>query len=108
MTNNPSIRDQAEALLVRLGSGAGEKDFDVNSFVHRLLAKHRKIALVWCVEDVQSERPDLSDDQAWDVLHEVERKHDAEVGISWTTLNCMAEMLFGHAPETDEFKEAQP
>jgi len=69
--------------------------------VHELLAGRKQIAAIWSVEDVQQIRPDLTDDQAWEVLYEVGRKHDAEYGINWTTLECMADILFGPAPETD-------
>jgi hypothetical protein len=61
---------------------------------HKLLAKHRMIGVVWCIQDVQEVRPDLTDDQAWEVLQEVERKHDAEYGINWTTLEIVADDLF--------------
>jgi hypothetical protein len=30
--------------------------------VHALLAKSRQIAVIWSIEDVQQERPDLNDD----------------------------------------------
>ena len=39
---------------------------------HELLAKHRMIGVVWCIDDVQQLRPDLIADQAWQVLQEVE------------------------------------
>ena len=61
---------------------------------HEFLAKHRMIGVVWCIDDVQEVRPDLTDDQAWEVLQAVERKHDAEYGISWTTLEIVADDLF--------------
>ena len=32
--------------------------------------------------------------------------HNAEYGISWTTLETVADDLFGNAPETDETEEA--
>ena len=70
---------------------------------HLLLAKHRMIGVIWCIQDVQQVRPDLTDDQAWEVLQEVERKHDAEWGINWTTLEQFAEELF---PETTSEQEA--
>jgi hypothetical protein len=59
-----------------------------------LLAKHRMIGVVWSIVDVQQVRPHLTDDQAWEVLQEVERKHDAECGITWTTLEIVADGLF--------------
>jgi hypothetical protein len=59
-----------------------------------LLAKHRMIGIVWRIEDVQGVRPDLTEDQAWEVLQEVERKHDGEAGTNWTTLEFFADELF--------------
>jgi len=106
-TTNPSLRDQAEALLTRVKSVAPDiEPFDINHFVHRLLASDRKIAAIWCIEDVLGIRPDLTADQAWEVLERAGDKHDAEYGISWTTLECVAEDLFGNAPKTDKAEEA--
>lgn len=70
--------------------------------VHALLARRKQIAAIWSVEDVQQVRPDLTAEQAWEVLREVGRRHDAELGITWLTLECFAEDRFGRAPETDE------
>jgi len=70
--------------------------------LHELLAARHKIAAIWCIEDVQAVRPDLTDDQAWEVLQDAQRKHDAMMGISWDTLEILAEDLFGPAPETAE------
>jgi transposase-like protein len=105
--NHPSLHDQAEMLLAQIESASPDHEpFDINHFVHRLLAYDRKIAAIWCIEDVQGIRPDLTAEQAWEVLEEVSRKHDAEYGISWTTLECMADILFDRAPKTDEAEEA--
>jgi hypothetical protein len=71
---------------------------DINLLVHQLLAKHRSIAAIWCIDDVKGIRPHLTDDQAWEVLEEVGRKHDAEHGISWTTLQVMADYMFPNRP----------
>lgn len=46
----------------------------------------RQISIVWGIEDVQSVRPDLTDDQAFAVLKEVEHRHDANIGINWDVL----------------------
>jgi len=75
---------------------------DVDCHVHALLAKYRKIAAIWCIEDVQHLRPELTDGQAWEVLQQVRAIHDAECGISWTTLETVAEDLFGSLPESEE------
>jgi len=69
-------------------------EIDIDPNVHQLLAKQNKIAIIWCTEDVQGLRPDLSEDQAWEVLQQVEDIHDAEYGINWTTLKTVADDLF--------------
>ena len=62
--------------------------------LHRFLAKQRQIAIVWSIEDVHEVRPDLSDEQAWLVLETCKRNHDANVGITWDTLEITADYLF--------------
>jgi hypothetical protein len=74
----------------------------VNLYVHDLLARHRQIAAIWAVEDVKGIRPHLTDDQAWEVLEQVGRKHDAEYGISWTTLECVADDLFPVSDDSNQ------
>jgi hypothetical protein len=67
--------------------------------IYEVLAERRQIAAVWGTEDVQAVRPDLTNDQAWQVLMLVERRHDASLGITWLTLEHAAEELFGAPPE---------
>jgi hypothetical protein len=67
--------------------------------IDELLAGRKQIAVIWCIEDVQAVRPDLTDDQAWEVLQDVGRHHHAELGIHWLTLETTAEMLFGPTPK---------
>jgi hypothetical protein len=62
--------------------------------VHALLRQRRQIGFIWSIEDVQTIRIDLTDDQAWKVLSECERTHDCEIGINWSTIECIADMLF--------------
>ncbi len=69
--------------------------------VHELLAGRKQIAAVWSVEDVQAIRPDLTGEQAWQVLQRADTRHDATLGITWDTLEIIAEDLFGPAPATD-------
>jgi hypothetical protein len=45
-------------------------------------------------DDVHEVRPDLTVDEAWEVLQCVEKWHDANHGICWYTLEAAAEMLF--------------
>lgn len=72
---------------------------DIDHHVHRLLAEEHKIAAIWCTDDVLGIRPDLNEEQAWEVLEQVGDIHDAEWGISWTTLETVADDLF---PKPDE------
>ena len=65
-----------------------------------------EVAIGWVIEDVQSVRPDLTDDQARQVLQAVERNHDATIGINWDVLDYHAETLFGTGPQTDDTEEA--
>lgn len=82
---------------------AGKRSVDIQSLdVHAILAERRQIALIWGVEDLQEVRPDLSDEQAWQVLQNADRRHDATMGINWDTLECHAEMLFGDAPDSSD------
>lgn len=61
------------------------------------------IALHWTVDDVISTcaQRDLiiTKEQARKVLGEVLRNHDANYGVSWDTLDIVADMLF---PQTND------
>ena len=48
----------------------------------------------WHIEDVQSVRADLDDDQAHEVLEAVADNFDANVGITWDVLEFWADDLF--------------
>jgi hypothetical protein len=78
---------------------------DITLYVHQLLAKHRQIAAIWCIDDVKGIRSHLTDDQAWEVLEQVGDKHDAEWGITWTTLETVADDMF---PEPDDVSGERP
>jgi hypothetical protein len=68
-----------------------DEEFDLD--VQDLLARQRQIAVIWSTDDVWSVRSDLSEDQCWEVLKQVEHYHDANQGISWATLEIIAEEL---------------
>lgn len=53
-----------------------------------------EIAITWHIDDVRYIRPDLSDEACRDVLHYADRKHDADLGITWAILEATAEMLY--------------
>ncbi|MBI3867409.1 MAG: hypothetical protein HY299_02675 [Verrucomicrobia bacterium] len=59
-----------------------------------LLEQRKQVAIIWCVEDVQEMRPDLSEDQAFEVLLECKRAHDGEIGFTWTLIQEIASDMF--------------
>ena len=65
--------------------------------IHRILTERNQIAIIWDIEDVQSLRPELTDEQAWQVLENAARHHDAGIGINWEVLEATAECLFPEA-----------
>jgi hypothetical protein len=52
------------------------------------------ISIVWYIDDVQSVRPDLSDEQAWEVLLAAKDNHDASLGINWDVLESWCDNLY--------------
>lgn len=72
--------------------------------IYELLAQRRQVAIIWDIEDVQNMRPDLNDDQAWQVLQRCEKHHDCETGFTWLLIELVAEDLFP-CPEGNEKEE---
>lgn len=48
--------------------------------------KLREIAIIWNTEDVKRIDQDLTDDQAWEVLKNIEKDHDCNTGITWQVI----------------------
>ncbi len=57
------------------------------------------IAIVWHIDDVLQVRPDLSREQAFQVLKQAKDNHDANIGINWDVLTDCAESLFAEREE---------
>jgi hypothetical protein len=62
----------------------------------------RQIAIIWDIDDVQSLRPDLDDNEAMQVLSAVDDKHDANIGINWDVIQFWADELYPQDEETEE------
>jgi len=60
----------------------------------------RQVAIVWDISDVKSERPDLTDEQAMEVLQDISKHHDADLGVCWETIRVVADNLFPKAEST--------
>ncbi len=97
--------DQAAEVMRHVTEAATTTPGMTDSDIHAIHAKRREIADIWCIEDVQEVRPDLTEDQCWEVLEATRRYHDATIGINWDVLNCHAAILFGYAPKNDEAGE---
>jgi hypothetical protein len=79
-----------------------EPDEEFSLDLYPLLQRNRLIAHTWCIDDVRKIRPDLDDDQAWEVLQRTDKYLDSEIGISWQTLEIWADDL---VPQPDDAGE---
>jgi hypothetical protein len=79
-----------------------QKPFELIEQFRTLLGQQGYIASLWNTEDVQSLRPDLSDDQSMVVLDECMRRHDAEIGINWYVIGFHADNLFPKPSSANE------
>lgn len=59
----------------------------------------------WHVDDVRSERPDLTKEQCREVLRNLKRNHDANIGINWEVINVVAAILYPAPDNLDEQRE---
>jgi hypothetical protein len=92
-TSNGQLRVSADIDLDDLlGSIPEEDEIDVD--IHALLAENRQIAHIWGIDDVQQQRPDLNEDEAWAVLQAAAKRLDSNYGITWDTLKILADELY--------------
>jgi hypothetical protein len=56
----------------------------------------------WHVDDVLNQRPDLTEDQACDVLDRLADNFDANIGINWEVIDACAHYLYPETSETEE------
>ena len=56
-----------------------------------------EISIIWSTEDVLHQAKEkgvkLTEDEANEILLQMERKHDADIGISWSTIDDYIEGL---------------
>ncbi len=70
--------------------------------VHAQLKRSRQIAIIWSTDDVLAVRPDLTPDQAWEILQASQHNHDANFGVTWQSLEATADALYGLAGSTGQ------
>ena len=56
----------------------------------------------WHIEDVQSVRPDLDEDQCLEVLDTMANRFDANDGINWDVIRYTADNLYPTTEENDD------
>ncbi len=66
--------------------------------IHELLRPQEIIADLWTTFDVLELRPDLTREQAWEVLKAVQNGYDVGHGISGYTVHAFARDLYGPPP----------
>lgn len=54
----------------------------------------KAIAIVWTIDDIQMQRPDLTKAQAAQVLRQLKKYHDAGIGINWEVIDCFCDAEF--------------
>ena len=61
-----------------------------------------RFTITWHPEDVQEIRPDLTNEQAQEVLWLARKFHDANVGVNWDVLSIWAEQLYPEPEDSDD------
>lgn len=69
-------------------------DTEKYALMRKLADELGVIILSWSPEDVLAIRPDLTEEQAAEVLAAADHHHDANIGINWGVLQTHAEWLF--------------
>jgi len=72
-----------------------------------LLANQRAIAIVWDIQHVKDQRPDLSDQQAWEVLQECHQCHERLNDPMLETIRQVAENLYPQQRQARQAKAAE-
>jgi len=57
----------------------------------------RSISIVWNIEDIKGFRPDLNDNECFQVLLEAQEEHDANIGVNWEVLEEIATRVYPEA-----------
>lgn len=95
---------KTKKITIELEVPADITDHQVNILKAKcgMLADPDFIASFWSVEDVFSVAPNIMHEEAQEVLAEVDRRHDATIGINWDVLQSVAERLFPASTEDTE------
>lgn len=84
--------DRVRPVIERLLASDNFEDF-------RMCDPKKEICIYWNIYDVQSLRPDLTEEQAKKVLNRALETHDAGWGINWDILEDIARCLYNRTGE---------
>lgn len=91
-----------EALSAAYNAGATSHQSDASATdIHAVLDERHEVAVIWCVEDVQSLRPDLDEEESWHVLQRCRKVHDCNHGFTWDLIQYVADDLYPTKGEGD-------
>lgn len=76
--------------LIEFGDESWTHDIDIAEH----LADSRRVGLIYTTDDVKQVRPDLDDDQAWDVLQQFEAACEDCPDPMFETMHQLADMAF--------------
>jgi hypothetical protein len=79
------------------------QDVDIDD----LLAENQAIAIVWDIQHVKDQRPDLGDEQAWEVLQECQRCHERLNDPLLETIRQVADNLYPQQRQARHAKAAE-
>jgi len=54
----------------------------------------RSIQIAWTTDDVQLARPDLTENQAWEILKAIQNENNHRIEVNWDTIGGMATWLY--------------
>ena len=66
--------------------------------LEQLCEENRQVAVIWTTDHVETVRPDLSAEQAWEVLKLCRARWDSRQAIDWEVIEKTAAELFGKQP----------
>ena len=90
-------QDELIEILRRAAQNTAEPDEKLNRAIESL--DNNVVLFIWCVDDVMSVRPDLSHDEALEVLTVCHETHDANYGMNWQFIEYVANDMF---PKNEE------
>jgi len=76
-----------------------------------VINKENSISIGWCIKDIRyamndrEDKVDISDEECMDILSMIERRHDANIGITWDTIDYYLDEFIQDKKEVE--KETQ-